>query len=142
MPDLTFSKVVPTDDQINDLYQLLTQRRHKISHLVQPSLAEHADFVNAHPYRAWYIAYRDNQAAGSVYLSNDNTIGLNMLDDPTATDLATVITHLKKNYAPLPAIKSVRAARFSINVPPTNTALHDALKALGAEVLQTTYTLD
>lgn len=141
MTDITFSEVIPTDDQASELYALLLHRKHNISHQSLPLVEEHLSFVNSHPYRAWYIAYLEGQAIGSFYLSKDNTIGINLVSGDDVKNVSTVISYVKNYFTPLPAIKSVRSGYFTINVSPANRSLIKSLTEVGAEVLQITYSL-
>lgn len=141
MTDIAFSKVIPTETQINELYELLLSRKYTISHRTLPSIEEHTSFVSSHPYRVWYIVTMDNRSIGSFYLANDNTIGINLINCDNVDNVASVIRYVKEAYTPLPAIRSIRTQAFAVNVPPENTVLQNSLVALGAELLQVTYSV-
>lgn len=141
MTDMTFGNVIPTEEQENELYALLLRRKHTISHCSHPSIEEHLSFVRSHPYRVWCITYLGAEAVGSFYVSNDNTIGINLIDVDDVRHVTAIIRYVKENFTPLPAIRSVRSDIFTINVPPANTALLESLNEIGAEVLQITYSL-
>lgn len=141
MTDISFEKVIPTEAQINELFNLLLARKHTISHQSTPSIEEHSAFVNAHPYRVWYIAKFENQSLGSFYIAKDNTIGINLVDCENVDNVAAIIRYVKDIYTPLPAIRSVRARHFAVNVPPENTVLQKSLEGLGAKLLQVTYSV-
>ena len=51
-------------------------QENSISHEVMPDFEEHKNFVKSNPYRAWYLIYFKEEAVGSFYLSNDNSIEL------------------------------------------------------------------
>lgn len=52
------------------------------------------------------------------------------------------IEFILNKYKPLPAIKSVRAAEFDINVAPENKRLIAALVAMGARMAQMTFVVN
>lgn len=60
------------------LYTLLSERKkyQNISHKKMPTWEEHVAFLNSKPYKAWYVIYKDTDFVGSIYLSNDNEVGL------------------------------------------------------------------
>ena len=75
---LDFKKIIPTSNQVSDLYELLLDRKNSISHTDIPSLNEHNKFVLSHPYLAWYLIYKSEKVVGSLYVHSDNSIGLNV----------------------------------------------------------------
>lgn len=130
--------IVPTALQIQILYKLLVARKHNISNSVTPSYSEHESFVLNHPYRAWYLLYSFGNCIGTVYLSDSNTIGLNV--KYTNEKLITgIIDRIIEEHKPLPEIKSVRANYFSINIPDSNTDLLKIFTDNGFQRLQTTF---
>lgn len=142
MPDVEFSKVVPTRAQIQTLYDLLSEREHTISHEGLPAFEDHAKFVETHPYRSWYIVSKDDASLGSFYISKENTIGINLVTEINETLVEEIIRYVQAEYTPLPPIPSVRAGIFAINVPPSNTTLIEVLEGLGSKVLQISYSLN
>jgi RimJ/RimL family protein N-acetyltransferase len=60
------------------LYNLLSERKpyQNISHKKMHTWKEHVAFLDSKPYKAWYIIYKDQDFAGSIYLSKNNEIGL------------------------------------------------------------------
>ena len=138
---IVFEKVKPNKNQIAHLYRLLGDRSHQISHRKVPTFEEHAAFVQKNPYRVWYIVHEDQQMVGSVYLTYQNTIGINIEDRRVAVLLNATIDKIKADFAPLPAVKSTRSGCFSINVAPTNKPLLNALNAGGFLVSQICFEL-
>ena len=128
--NVKFKKIIPTDSQIHELYSLLLARKFSISHEKVPSIKEHSDFVFHHPYVAWFLAYKNESLIGSVYVQTDNSIGINLIE-VSEDHLLSVIHYIKKNYKPLPSIKSVRRGEFFVNVAPENTNFIQTLKNLG-----------
>jgi len=140
--NLSFCLVVPTQDQIKTLYELLNQRKYDISNFTKISINEHESFVKSKPYRTWYIVYKSNREIGSFYLSTANTIGINLIDSINIQTIESIIKYVKKNYKPLPEIKSFRAGKFSINVSPNNELLKKVIEELGFKSVQISYFLD
>ncbi len=136
---IELEEIAPTEEQVQILYRLLGSRKHGISHASQPSYADHAAFVQDHPYRAWLLVRDAETCIGSVYVHTDNTIGINLEDDRVADCLDPVLDSVLKSYRPLPAIKSVRNGSFSVHVAPGNHALIAALEKRGCRIAQVTY---
>lgn len=124
--------------QIRLLYILLGRRKYKISHQQCPSYKKHKQFVQQHPYRAWYLIRNHNIYVGSVYLSHENTIGVNVSEN-TASIISSVLHFLKSNYEPLDEISSVRPGYFYINVPSANMELQQSLEKQGCTPIQTSF---
>lgn len=60
------------------LFNLLKERdpNANISHKKMPTYLEHVKFVKSKPYSRWYIILKSKTKVGSIYLSNDNEIGI------------------------------------------------------------------
>lgn len=142
MANVRFDEVVPSNEQVIELYNLLARRKHGISHHSSPSLEQHISFVESHPYRFWFLIYIDKEAIGSFYISNENTIGVNIVHNESLQLLSDILEFVKQRYSPLPAVKSVRGDVFAINVPPDNDFLIKSLRELGAKLIQITYAID
>ena len=125
---------------IEDLFELLKIRKHNISNQVLPTFNEHRDFVMNHPYRFWYLVKKCNLLTGSVYLSNENVIGLN-LSSSEKNDYIKTINLITSMHKPLPPIKSVRSKNYIVNVNPNNKILINALKNINFIHIQNTYLL-
>ena len=76
---LVLERITGTKAQIFNLYELLKKREKTISHKILPSFKEHTHFVRNHPYRIWYLIKSKNQFIGSVYLLNNNCLGISCL---------------------------------------------------------------
>lgn len=138
---LSFEPVGSELRQAEVLYALLGRRAHGISHQAMPAFDEHRRFVLNHPYRAWWLVRDDDDYIGSVYVTDQNTVGINIQQASLGECVPAVIAHVKAALAPLPAIKSVRAGRFSVNVAPGNGELIAALQASGYSVAQVSFLL-
>ncbi len=136
-----FQKIIPTDDQVDVLYDLLNRRKHNISHQHKPTFEEHKTFVETHPYRSWYLITNCSRVIGSVYISNENTIGINIVTDEAEELVSSILKMITMNYAPLPPIQSVRAGVFGLNVSPSDHFMINSLKILGAEITQLSFVI-
>jgi len=138
---ISFEKIRPTVFQIKTLYQILCMRRKNISHCRLPSLAEHVNFVNNHPYRAWYLIKLENEYIGSAYILKNNCIGI-FTSKNSYFIFECVVNFLMNKYAPLPEIKSVRPGSYFINSSPEDSFLKSCLNKIGAKKIQVTYSLN
>ena len=91
-----FEKIINTDSQIDILYSLLQKRTHSISHGTMPSLREHRNFVLSDPYEAWFLVRRDQNFVGSVYIKEDNTVGINLVSYSLEI-VCACLNHINKN---------------------------------------------
>ncbi len=127
-----------TKKNLEFLYELLKARKHSISHIEIPSFAEHSSFVENHPYYKWFIVENQSSLIGSIYIHNDNSIGIDMLDQ-FEIFIPDVLKFLEQKYKPLPYIKSVRSKNFFLNLSPQNKKLQDLLISLGYEISQISF---
>ena len=135
----TFQIIDPkSEDDINLLYKLITNKSYNISNYDRPSFAEHKYFVENHPYKKWYKIIRKDITLGTFYLSKINTIGINLNCNDHKIYMK-VIEKILFEYEPDPEIKSIRNKYFTINCAPSNKELIKALKELGLELIQETY---
>ena len=138
--EIEFEEVISSTEQIKTLFNLLNKRIHTIS--CKPTdYSEHEKFVNAHPYRCWFLIKFKGSYVGSFYLSNENTIGINVSEECSYEAVLSIIEFVRNTYQPLPPIPSVRGEKFAINVAPTNTVLTETLEKIGAKVAQITYSM-
>jgi len=137
----TFERVIPERDQIRLLFDLLGARCHPISHARMPSFLEHEAFVRGHPYRCWYLIRDGGGCTGSVYITRDNTIGIDITQGATRRLLGKTLAFVRENHAPYPGIPSIRGDEFSVNVSPGNAELIAAMKGLGLGVVQISFAI-
>jgi len=135
---LNFENVIPTQKQIDDLYLLLSERKYFISHNILPTKKEHQEFVSNNPYLAWYLIRRRTDLIGSVYVQNDNSIGIN-INSAVKEDITQIILYIKSNHKPLSAVKSQRREEFFINVSSNNEQLLGILNEIGAREIQRSF---
>lgn len=136
---IKFEKVLPTKDQVDNLFELLKNRDNSISHDELPPYEEHKEFVENHPYRAWFILTKKDSILGTFYLTNENSVGINFVSQFYDGDVEAIFQYLQRNYRPLAEIKSVRRGDFFINVSQKNKKLIDSLERLKKVRLQATY---
>ena len=135
---LKFEKIIPTQNQNDELFSLLNNRKYSISHTSTPSKKEHSDFVSEHPYLVWYLIYKNKNLIGSVYLQTDNSIGIDLIEY-YENEILLVFKYIKNNHKPLPSIKSVRGDEFFMNVSSENTNLIKILKNLDKYEIQRSF---
>lgn len=135
---ISLEEVTGTENQIKELYQLLERREHSISHEEMPSLETHEKFVKKHPYRKWWMVKVEEKWAGTVYLTQENSLGIN-LQTHDSNLLCKIIQQVRSKNKPLPSIPSVRPGYFYVNVAPHNAALRFALDDLGAKLTQNSF---
>ena len=107
-------------------YTLLRERapHESISHKTMPTLEEHKAFVRGKPYTAWYwFTCDDGHAAGCVYLSKQNEIGIGVLKAYRGQGLATkAVTGIMRLHP---------SAKFLANIAPENHASVNLFRKLG-----------
>lgn len=133
-------EVTSSPDDVARLYRLLEQRQFKLSHDQMPEFEQHRIFVEQHPYRKWYFVNDEKDCAGSVYLTDSNHIGINILSAYSRC-IAPALQELLHRHEPLPAIASIRPACFVVNVSPQNEDLIEALSLSQGTLIQHTYRL-
>ncbi len=142
--NITFKRIEKKQSKkdIETLYDLLSKKNYSISHKTMPNFEEHKNFVKSNPYRAWYLIYFKEKAVGSFYLSNDNSIGINIEGHQDIECMKEILTFIKNNHSPLKPIKSIRAAKFHIHISPKNNFLKNSLDKLSKKLVQITYLID
>ena len=138
--EIKFEKINKSKEHIHTLYNLLQSRKHTISHKYLPSFEEHSHFVKNHPYRYWYLVKQGDHYMGSIYIKDDNSLGINLASEIEL--IKKSILYLLKNFKPLLPVKSVRSEKFHINIAPENIQFRDTLIELGAELIEHTFTLE
>jgi RimJ/RimL family protein N-acetyltransferase len=118
------------------LWALLGERQphESISHRRMPSYADHAAFVISRPYSAWDVIEVDGEAVGTVYLTQQDEIGVSVLKSKRGNGYARQ------------AIKELIARhprdRYLANINPLNTKSQALFLMLGFRgPIQATYEL-
>ena len=140
MSKLKLTRVNNSNEHKKELFNLLKMRNFLISHEGKISFSTHCQFVEDHPYRQWFFIEFCNKIIGSIYISKDNSLGID-LNKENLIHLAGTLNILYKKYKPLKGINSVRNKNFFINVSDKNNYLKQALKRLGYSPIQTSYQL-
>ncbi len=131
--------IVPTDQQVENLFSLLKKRQHSISHEQLPTYAEHVSFVNNHPYRAWFLIRRKDSYIASVYVQFDNSVGINNTEHLLGGEIQKILQCVRQQLAPLEPVPSVRYKDFFINVASSDVLLQNKLKEIGCSEHQRSY---
>tara|TARA_B110000438_G_scaffold70287_1_gene70502 strand:+ start:780 stop:1202 length:423 start_codon:yes stop_codon:yes gene_type:complete len=121
---------------IRFLYELLKERDSKanISHKKMPTYSEHIKFVNSKPYNKWYIIKFENKKIGSIYLTNQNEIGIFIKKDIQGKNLGKQALSLMIDKNP--------RKRYLANVNPKNSKSIRFFKSNGFKIVQHTFELD
>ena len=118
------------------LYGLLEERpvSANISHQEMPTWEEHKRFIKSRPYTAWYLIMDGEEALGSIYLSQQDEIGVFLFKK-----------HQGNGYAKM-AIKMLTEEhprkRYLANINPENKESISMFERLGFIHIQNTYALD
>ena len=140
MSKLKLTRVNNSNEHKKELFNLLKMRNFLISHEGKISFSTHCQFVEDHPYRQWFFIEFCNKIIGSVYISKDNSLGID-LNKENLKHLKGVLDILFQKYKPLKSIPSVRSKEFFINVSDKNIPLQEALKKLKYVPIQISYQL-
>ena len=134
--ELLFKEIDVDDSEM--LFELLKRRVHSISHNKLPTKDEHLEFVKEHPYRYWAMLLENGCPIGTLYLQEDNSIGLNILE-PSQHLISEVLLYIRENFIPSREVKSKTPPYFWINVPHENEKLHKLLLESEAIPIQISY---
>jgi hypothetical protein len=135
---ITFVKIKNSDEHLKETFRLLGLRKRGISHHEMPSFEDHKIFVANYPYRYWFLIRHSGSFIGSLYLTNENVIGLNIVAERRDLIQQTIIKVLDE-FNPLPPIKSVRNKSFLINVSVDDDNLASSILNLGGVEIQRTF---
>lgn len=115
------------------LFNLLKERDPKanISHRKIPTYTEHVKFVNSKPYSKWYIIEHNRMKAGSIYLTNNNEIGIFIRKDMQGNDIGKTALRLLMKKNP--------KKRYLANVSPKNCKSIKFFKKNRFRLIQYTY---
>ena len=134
MKSIELKPVTKNDHQF--LYDLLLKRNNieNISHKTIPSLKQHIKFVNSKPYKKWYVILHERKKIGSISLSYQDEIGMQMKNK-----IKTDLTH-KKAIGIL--IKKNPRKRYLVNINPHNKKKISFFKKNNFKLIQYTYELE
>ena len=131
--------VTLADEDIDFLFELLKQRKHTISHDGVVKYSDHVSFVKHHPYRYWFKVSDGNKNVGAAYVTDSNTIGVQICGSCATVSTSAVLDILLRDIKPLPPLPSVRQADFVVNVSPSDKSKVEELGRAGWDIVQ--YTL-
>lgn len=139
---LTFEKIEKKNRRhIKTLYGLLEVRETGISHTTMPDYNQHEQFVQNNPYLEWYLISHQDNYIGSTYILDNNCIGIN-LQPGSEKYIHEVIEYIKENHKPLKGIKSVRNAKFYVNVATEDHKKRQIIEETGAKIIQYSYLIE
>lgn len=117
------------------LYDLLKERDPivNISHKKMPSYEKHVKFVMSKPYSKWYIIKYKNQKTGSIYLTNQNEIGIFMKKEMQHKGIGKKALQL--------LMKCNSRSRYLANISPKNSKSIKFFEENGFRLIQYTYEL-
>ncbi len=117
------------------LFELLKERGSKvnISHRKMPTYNTHVKFVISKPYSKWYIIKYQDEKIGSVYLSNQDEIGIFLKKGNQRKGIGKKALELLMKKNP--------RKRYLANVNPKNSKSIKFFKKNRFKLLQLTYEL-
>ena len=140
--NLELEKIEKSSEHKEVTYTLFKRRLEdfRISSSRQLDFKEHCLFVENHPYHKWFLIKFQRDYIGTVYLSNDNSVGI-FLAKNQCFRLPEIINIVLSQFKPLPAIPSVRQGFFVMNISPENAKYENILTELCLPLIQKTYQL-
>ena len=117
------------------LFELLKERESKvnISHRKMPTYNNHVKFVMSKPYAKWYIIKCQDEKIGSVYLSNQDEVGIFIKKGNQRKGIGKKALELLMKKNP--------KERYLANVNPKNSKSIKFFKKNRFKLLQHTYEL-
>ena len=124
-----------TRSDFSFLYNLLDQRNPiaNISHKKMPTYEQHVKFCISRPYSKWYVILHNNQKIGSIYLSNQDEIGIFIINSMQGKGIGKRALKLLMKYNP--------RLRFLANISPKNKESMEFFTNSGFKLIQYTYEL-
>jgi len=127
-------KIVTKSDYLF-LYELLKERdsRANISHRKMPTYKEHINFVKSKPYSKWYVIELGKEKVGSIYLTENDEIGIFLMKSKQKKGTGNKALELLMELNP--------RTRYLANVSPRNFISIQFFKKNGFKLIQHTYEL-
>tara|TARA_Y100001968_G_C19260693_1_gene669097 strand:- start:476 stop:919 length:444 start_codon:yes stop_codon:yes gene_type:complete len=123
---------------LDSLYTILDSRKFNISHSSMPTYSEHCNFVQNNPYRFWYFVEKNSKIIGTIYITYENNIGINLIN-PEKDHYFESLKLIFSKHKPLPPKNSIISKYFIINSNPNNINLINALNELRTDHIQNSY---
>lgn len=122
---------------IFELYQHLAERtpEQSISHKAMPTFLQHREFVDRHPYAAWYMILNGKSNAeiiGNIYLTKHREVGIHITRPARGQGYGR---------AALEQMRALHPGRILANINPKNEPSIAFFKQHGARLLQLTFEL-
>jgi RimJ/RimL family protein N-acetyltransferase len=116
------------------LYELMEVRKpeQNIRHKEMPSWMGHLDFINSHPYLAWFLIKEEGVVVGQINLSRDRKVGIWFFPQ-----------YQRKGYGGK-ALRELQAAYpgpMLAEINPHNAASRAFFEQHGGKLIQVTYEL-
>mgnify|MGYP001605012207 CR=1 FL=1 len=114
------------------LYHVLHERapEQSISHKEMPTFDQHRAFVERRPYKFWYLIQVDTEPVGSIYLTEQNEIGVFILKEHRSRGHGTRAIKLLMQTHP--------QEQFLANINPNNAKSLALFEGLEFRLLQLT----
>lgn len=139
LPFLPLKFEAVTISHADELYALLKNRKHSISHQKLPSLREHKEFVKNNPYLHWFLIIH-KKPIGAFYIQKDNSIGINIdIKSGSPHYISQVFQYIYKKFEPVKSEASLVPNYFFLNTSPKNKEIIQIYKMLGMEEIQVSY---
>ncbi len=132
--DVSLESVSLTD--IRFLFNLLKERdpQTNISHKKMPTYSQHEKFVKSKPYKKWYIIKSQSNKVGSIYLSEQDEIGIFLKKDVQGKNIGNQALEILMKKSP--------KQRYLANVNPNNSKSISFFEKNGFKLIQYTYELE
>ena len=124
-----------SEDDFELLYNILREREpeESITHTAIPSYEEHVNFIKSKPYSIWYIILQNNEKVGTVYLSQEDEVGIFIKKEYQKQGIGKIALEL--------LIKTNPRKKFYANVNPKNSKSIQFFEDFGFKLIQNTYEL-
>ena len=140
--DYKFIKILQSEEHVEILFTLLSQRKFNISHIEMPSKAEHKEFVFSKPYKFWFLVKCEKSYIGTFYIQDNNSISINIKEKFYVDGIPKILSFIKSNFIPNKPIKSLIPKYFYINTPSGDIKLHKVLSNIGYKHNQISYIIN
>jgi len=137
---LKYNKI--TSNDAGDLYELLKAREFSISHANMPTIIEHKEFIENNPYLHWIKVSYLNQLIGTIYILENNSVGINIIKEfNSPLYISQILYFIIGNFEPKQEKKSLIPGYFYINTPSDNLKLIEIYNALSLKEIQISHKL-
>jgi len=137
---LKFNKI--TSNDADDLFELLKAREFSISHANMPTIIEHKEFIKNNPYLHWIKVSYLNQLIGTIYILENNSLGINIIKKfNSPLYISQILYFIIDKFEPNQEKKSLIPGYFYINTPSDNLKLIEIYNALSLKEIQVSHKL-